>query len=301
MYRTRTPMVLAAVVWLLPAGALQASVTLPPPSTVVDGVALSTQGFGFGDDFVTYPTRILKEMQERFPALLPIATYGDFGNEMSGAGVGGQDVIIYTQAGGQTNPATLDDPLDAVTGGSNPTFSDLWGDANPVTVGEILSFLPTGSTTPVFAFDHNQTGANPDLFIRGYVQVLDGDDDTVLDTWYFDAVNNGAEDATPVLSPGEITVTPTTSLPSPFTVNNNAGSGAVDFWAYAPSMDLSVFDSHDKFLVFMDLSDLNNGGEELFIAGGVAVGGVVPEMPSGLVWLGLLAVVASGVKWKGCL
>jgi hypothetical protein len=296
MYRIWTPMVLAAVVWLLPAGALQASITLPPPDMVVDGVPLSSQSFAFGDDFVTYSTRILVEMQDRYPTLLPIAVYGDFNSEKK-AGVGNQDVIIYTQAGGQANPASLDDPLDAVTGNTS-AFSDTWGDANPVTVGEILGFLPSGSTTPVFAFDHNQTGNELNLFIQGYVQVLDGDDNTVLDTWYFDAVNNGAEDAgSPVLSQGEITVTPLTT--AEFTVKNNAGSGAADFWGYAPTMDLSVFDSHDKFIVYMNLSGLNNGGEELFIAGGVAVGGVVPEMPSGLVWLGLLAVVASGVKWKG--
>lgn len=262
-----------------------ASVWLPPPDLVVDGVPMASNPVVFGDDFVTYSSRILVEMQSRYPGQLPTALYGDFQSAQQGAGVGGQDLVIYTQSG-VSNPDGIDNPL-AAAAGDTESFTGTWGDNvgqgadGGATVGQVLSFLPHGSTIPVFAFDHNETGqAGDTLEINGYVAIFRGGFE--IERWNFDALFNGDWDPDELItSPDTIDVTPDSS--APFTVDNNQGSGAVDFWGYAPDMDLSNFLATDQFRVFMQLEDLDNGGEELFISGSVGVR-AIPEPATIAIW-----------------
>ena len=154
----------------------------------------------------------------------------------------------------------------------------------------------------------NETSGGADLLLSAKVQIIDPGcidnsnadcdpantaNDTVIAEWSLDNLTqagNGLYDPDqPITVEGEICVD---GLTQDFCVDNNIGSGKMDFLIVAPTMDLSLYDGMGYWFVGMlnlgtteevctppehgngpDKCDpapgaLDNGGEELFLSGG---------------------------------
>ena len=291
---------------------------LPDPTTTVDGLPIVKPY----DDFLSYSARLLIEWDNRFS----VAWNGDDYNVSTGTGK--LDVLIMTPAeGASNNPVTVNstdfvfqDPLPSSTGSPQPTFDGIWGyyqpddgkdktAEGPVLVDRVLNYLQTAfgpdATVPVFTFDLNETGSSPDILLTARVRIIDPGcidnsnaacdpantaNDTVIATWSLDDLfqpGNGTYDpGSPVLAQGQICVDGNTQ---DFCVDNNVGSGKMDFLLYAPTMDLSLYDGMGYWFVgdlhmgtteevciindkgkeecSLHTGALDNGGEELFLSG----------------------------------
>lgn len=243
--------------------------TLPPPTTVADGIPVAIQY----DDFYSYSAGLLDELQAN-GYLSP--SLGDFDFT---TGTGLFDLLVYTGASGQVNdvadapgsPDEIPDPLDAPAG-SGVGFDGTWGDGSSstetYTVAELLSYLNTfepGLASPVFFFDHNQTGSSPDLYASAIVKIINPDS-SVAGEWCFDNTIDMTCDLTDrVLSPGEINLVGTSG--TNYDINNNTGSGKPDFLITPIGMDLNAYNPNAIFSVEVSFRDLNNGFEELGIFG----------------------------------
>ncbi|HSV43120.1 MAG TPA: PEP-CTERM sorting domain-containing protein, partial [Candidatus Bathyarchaeia archaeon] len=149
---------------------------------------------------------------------------------------------------------------------------------------------------PVFNFDMNQTGANPDVFINGQVRIVDTTDNSIAAFWAFDNLKNNVYDpSSMVLAMGNIDlgvdqcINPKNGHEQTcYALDNNKGSGSLDFIAFAPTMDLRPYaDSKYVFLADFsignaagDFGALNNGFEELYLTGAFAPSNTVPEPAS---------------------
>jgi len=187
-------------------------------------------------------------------------------------------------------------------GGSTTSFAGWWGQNNqnndstsenvngPVTVGQVLDYLQACNpynTVPVFYMDLNQTGTDPNLDFVGRVYLTD-ESGTIDHEWAFDNTQqlgdgNFDQDAW-VLAPGVITVTGTSE--TKYSVNNNKGSGKPDFIAYAPTMDLSLYNPNLRFVTEFDFQGLNNGYEEIFLSGAIDPPGTPIPEPATMLLLG---------------
>ncbi|MFZ5427893.1 MAG: PEP-CTERM sorting domain-containing protein [Thermodesulfobacteriota bacterium] len=222
------------------------------------------------DDFFSYSAKLLD-------------AWGLPGYDVT-TGTGGLDVLIYTGAGGQNNLDTgaapgfdFPDPLDAPGGGTS-TFSGVWGPTNdpvgtgPILVNTLLNYLQATFgpqvNIPVFNFDMNQTGSSAELDVVGEVRIRDAGN-AVIASWAFDNLTNGVFDPTEwVLSPASITATNPMPPFNTVTVDNNTGSGKLDFIVYAPTMNLSLYNAAGNTIEFdFRMQRLNNGPEELFLTG----------------------------------
>ena len=266
------------------------AIILPDPTTMVDGLPI-VQPY---DDFLSYSAKLLIEWDNRFD----VPWNGD--DYDASVGTGKLDVTLLTPAMGKdNNPVTIggmdfifQDPLAAVTGSQNPTFSGTWGyftpddgktqtAEGPVLVDTVLAYLQKAfgpeATIPVFTFDMNETGDSPDILLTAKVQIInpgcidnssaDCDpantaNDTVVAEWALDNLTqagNGIYDPDqPIITQGQICVDGDTQ---DFCVSNNSvgGSGKMDFLVVAPTMDLSLYDSMGYWFVGM----LNMGTTEL--------------------------------------
>ena len=189
--------------------------------TVGDGTSMNTSGTyvaSFHDEFLSYSIEALETIQKQAPAMLPIATYGDWSKLVSGSGQLDIGVLIKASGGGVlNNPDPFPDAADSNT--SDPIYIRTWGgdtgtdfndpgvDPNDpiLTVQEVVDWLKPESI-PVFYFDladpQNQTVA--DLYFSGQIYVTTADfelnpDGTVktgsiLDVWAFDNYYNGVYD-----------------------------------------------------------------------------------------------------------
>ncbi len=295
---------------------------LPDPTTIVDGLPI-VRPF---DDFLSYSAKLLIEWDNLFD----VPWNGDDFNVATGTGT--LDVLLMTptHAPGDNDPINaggmtfaFQDSLISSTGDHEVTFDGTWGyyqppAANPnvvegpVLVDTLLSYLQKAfgpeATIPVFTFDLNQTGAHPDILLSAVVRIIDPGcidnsspacdpantaNDTVIDEWALDDLfqpGNGLYDQNqPSLTEGEICVDGATQ---DFCVNNNLGSGKMDFLVFAPTMDLSLYSGQGYWFVGElhmgtteevctppehgngppkcepALGALDNGGEELFLSGG---------------------------------
>ncbi|WP_243363099.1 PEP-CTERM sorting domain-containing protein [Fundidesulfovibrio terrae] len=268
--------------------AMAAPVVLPPPV-----VPYAVQY----DNFFSYSAKLL-------------TGFGLPGFDVN-TGTGGLDVLIYTGANGANNTGVgagglfnFPDPL-AAPGGGDTSVAGVWGPTNipvgtgPIPVSYMLDYLHATfgaqANVPIFDFDMNQTGASPDLQVVGQVRVRNASN-TVIASWAFDNItDNKFEDTAWVTAPG--TITATNPLP-PFqsvTVDNNKGSGKLDFIVYAPTMNLALFNAAGNTIEFdFRMQGLNDGFEELFLTGGFAPA-AVPE-PGTMLLMGIGAAGAAFMR-----
>ncbi len=261
-------------------------INLPDVDETFDGIPLALQY----NDFYSYSWSLLRQWDYITQA------------QYTGQGTGTLDLIIGTGAGGANNQGVgpdgdfnFENPMP-FPGGGTSEFTGQWGvgtQANgPVLVDNLLAYLNAinpSSTIPVFLFDHNQTGGQPDLFVQAEVYIQDPTTGERVARWFFD---DGA--GNPVLAPGEVELVGDSG--TEYVANHNLGSGRLDYIVFAPTMDLSQYAGLDYLFgidFFMD--DLNNGFEELFLSGRFVVNdngnGQVPVPASGwLFGLGLLAL-----------
>lgn len=281
----------ALVVALLSTSAQAA--LLPAPGTVVNGIPVSQQF----DDAYSYPTRLLDYL------------YPGSGWSNS-AGTGLLDVIVTTRSSGQTNSGIAGGIYNIPDPTTNPNTNpivDSWGTSattGPMLVKDLYNYLwnTFGANTPVFTFDQNETGGNPDLLVNAKVEIIDAAGNGnggapgsgliggVLYTWSFDGTTqpgDGTYDAMSyVTALGHICIPDVMDAYNPpgtgdtVCFDNNVGGGKFDYMVYAPTMDLSRWDDNDNlFKVSWQFADVDDGGEEITITGRFA-GNVCAENPN---------------------
>lgn len=232
--------------------------------------------------------------------------------------------------------------------GGDPQFVSTWdpdpaaGYSDPAalqgttsTVGELLAILQAIDpdwTVPVIYADYNQTGGGDSLFMSAQVQIIDPVTGAVVGFWQLDSLTNNTWDQdAPTYNYGDITFTDAATCASigawdpltgvgcagvtdsglTYTGSHNLGSGKADFMAFAPDMDLSLFDPSFLWVVTVNVGCNpegvatglegttqgcnSNGYEEFGIIGGVAPS-QAPE-PNSLALLGLgLAAAGFGMR-----
>jgi len=193
------------------------------------------------------------------------------------------------------------------------------------TVGEILTYLQDidpSWTIPLIYADYNQTGAGDSLWMSAMIQIINPDGNIVVADWFLDTDNNMMQDPTsatynfgditfegsigactplwdPVTGAGCAGVTDDGSV---YSGSHNLGSGKADFMAFAPTMDLSLFDPSFLWVTTIYVGCIpeitgpfpgtenvgcqTNGGEEFGIIGGVGPGRQVP-IPGTLALIGI--------------
>lgn len=198
------------------------------------------------------------------------------------------------------------------------------------TVGELLAALQSMNpdwTIPLIYADYNQTGGGDSLFMSAQVRIIDPATGATVAFWDLDSLTNSTWDQTaPTYNFGEITFTDAATCASiglwdpltgvgcagvttsglTYTGSHNKGSGKADFMAYAPDMDLSLFDPSFLWVATVNLgcnpegvtdprtilgSEATtqgcntNGYEEFGIIGGIGGNRIIPE-PSSLALIG---------------
>lgn len=224
---------------------------LPAPGTIIDGVPVSVQ---YGD-FYSYSIPVLNYLQ-------PTEGW------KTSAGTGTLDVIITTRSAGQSNsggslaPYNIPDPITNTN--TNP-ITGTWGDGGTASttmlVSDLYAYLQDTfqANVPIFTFDQNETGGNPDLFALAKVEIFSAGGVLIEDWILGDGIN-------PVLAPGQICIDPDSAGVTCF--SNNVGSGAFDYLIYAPTMDLSLYDDPGNiFKVTWTFSEVDDGGEEITLTG----------------------------------
>lgn len=282
------------------------ALTLPDPTSTYDGIPITS----FHDDFWSYSAKIMTELYDEGPVTWPELDGYNFAT-----GTGGLDVILYTGSGannqevgpdgpdaGHKGDYNFEDPVKD-SGGSRTTFAGWWGQSDqnndgtpeavhgPVTVDQMLAYLHAFNplnNIPVFYFDLNQVGSESSLGFDGRIYLYNNATKTIAHEWALDNIyqpGDGNFDNTSIVgAPGAVSVTGISG--TEYSVNHNLGSGKADFIAYAPTMDLGLYDGDWLFVTEFHMYGLNDGFEELFLTGNIQPPSrIIPE-PSSLVLLG---------------
>lgn len=299
---------------------------LPPAGGTLDGIDYSVTY----DDWESYSAEMLEQLRQN--GFIPSSWAPLNGGYRFTVGTGTLDVLLYTGAVGQDNQGVgpsgtnnFEDPV-VNSGGNVPGFEGWWGQDDqgddgttdgvngPVTVGQVLSYLQEFDPSikvPVFYIDLNQTGASPTLDIAIRVTIRDPlNNNAIVHEWAMDTNPQAGDGVFDLDSPLTTTV-PIKDLPglsgNLYDLDPNKGSGKPDFIAVAPTMDLSLFNPTHYFVAEAHLGSypghpdaenanvLNNGFEEIFLTGGIAIT-IIPE-PSTLIIWSLLGALAVAVGW----
>lgn len=279
---------------------------------------------GFLDDEVwVYSMKLLEALQDA--GFLPEATFGDYD---FATGTGGLDALITTRSSGQDNQ---DIGPDGTTTFEEPTVNPAnpsdqahwWGqndqdgdgiidptDDGPTTVGEVLDYLQQFDpdlNNPGFYLDLNQTGSQAAFGLAAALRIIDDVTGDIVDEFSLDYIDDGAFNCTTstpstcdagafAIAFGEVSFTGASG--NIYSVNHNLGSGKPDYAAFVPGLDLSTYDPNDLFVIQMNFTGLNDGGEEIFMTGAL---GTVTQVsaPGTLILLSLGAIgVVVGVGGK---
>lgn len=304
---------------------LQGSVTGSSPGTYVAS---------YHDEFLSYSIEALETIQKKNSTLLPIATYGDWSKLVSGSGQLDIGVLIKANGSGVlNNPPPFPDAQSSNT--TDPIYVKTWGgtggtDTNDppgqdpidptLTVKEVVDWLAP-QNIPVFYFDlaDPQSGGEVSkLYFGGQVYLTDsagtplkdGSGDPVV--WAFDNIFDGlysltgtaVQDTSMVLAPKNVPVYIPGSGCSNATfgddwclITNSRGSGAPEFIAYAPEMDLSPY-AVDGNLFWGNFKIAADGGasEEIYLTKRVSTPTTEVPEPGVLVLLGVALVGMGAVR-----
>lgn len=207
-------------------------------------------------------------------------------------------LFTYNEATNDTFPdANSGTPTGGGAGSS--TFDGFW----PVppatfTIAELKGFIDPG-TTPVFGFDFGEA-QSPDNFmmVNGYFEIF-GAGGASKGVFSFDDIFNNLYDAASVVTaPVDqpiiwfdpngcgATGTPLGGGLCTKSISNVLGQGAAEFYVYAPGFNVNDYDDTDTMKFFLNMSNLDSTGEELFLNNGLTPPSRVPE-PGSLALLGL--------------
>jgi hypothetical protein len=263
------------------------------------------------DEYYSYSTSILKQLYPAY-SIYP-SNQGSLKDELkiwwgdseSAAKAAGDNLNIR---GGYDFPDPLAFPNDGSTTEFNTDLSISW----VVSVDLLYDFLQSefeGSNIPVFAFDVNQQGNQPNMLGNGYVTIVDGLGAVVpyaadafgIAEWAFDDLNNGQFDEAELV---EVPNTKTVDFMGETYSFDTTGTNNVDFLVYAPTMDLSQFIGQGLFFTAtFQYQLLSNGFEDFFILGyrsdSPPPPPVVPEPATvALLGLGMVALAFTGRKLR---
>ncbi|WP_310565102.1 PEP-CTERM sorting domain-containing protein [Hydrogenophaga sp.] len=285
--------------------------------TVTGGLG-GTYVASYHDEFLSYSIEALETVQAK-SNLLPILEYGDWSKLVSGSGQ--LDIGVLIKAGGSgvlNNPDPFPDATSSNT--TDPIYVRTWGgdagtdtgDSGPdpddpvLTVEEVVQWL-SPSSIPVFYFDlaDPQGGTTvPNLYFGGQVYLTTAAGDPIPEAvWAFDNTFDGlysiddtlTQDPDMVLAPKNVPVyipgsgcTGTALGQDWCLITNSRGSGAPEFIAYAPTMDLTQYDENGN-LFWGQFKIAADGGasEEIYLTKRVGTPpNEVPE-PASLALIGL--------------
>lgn len=245
------------------------------------------------DDFVSYGVN----------AINTFASMGYSGLTSFSNGLGSGNLLKLFTYNNSTN-GTFPDANSGTPTGNSPgssTFSGWWPTASAtLSIANLKSYLGTG-TTPVFGFDLGEPQSGDYLLLNGYYKVI-GQDGNIKATYSFDNTFNHAFDPTSLVQAltsqpiywrdpngcGAFATAPGDPTLCTRTISNDIGSGSAEFYAYAPAFNVNNFDDGDTLSFFLNMTNLDGTGEELFLNQAVTPPTTtsVPE-PSTVALLGL--------------
>lgn len=180
-----------------------------------------------------------------------------------------------------------------------------------VSVDLLYDFLQSefeNSNIPVFAFDINQIGNQPNMLGNGYVAIVDelgavvpyASDAFGLAEWAFDSSPNGEFDEEALV---EVPNTRTVEFMGVEYSFDTTGTNDVDFLVYAPTMDLAQFIGQGLFFTAtFQYQLLSDGFEDFFILGYRSDNPPPPPVPEpatvALLGLGMAALAFTSRKLR---